>query len=84
MLPYDTQTDPPAPVVPVQVIYPDTGASLWLRGKIDSGAAMSVLPQTAVAGLALEPTGDILASGYFSLPSTAKTSRLICKTHRDK
>ena len=25
---------------------------------------MSVLPQTAVADLALEPTGDILASGY--------------------
>jgi predicted aspartyl protease len=43
---------------------PDTGVSIRLPAKIDSGAAMSVLPQTAVVDLTLEPTGDILASGY--------------------
>ncbi|MFQ5488385.1 MAG: retroviral-like aspartic protease family protein [Gammaproteobacteria bacterium] len=39
-------------------------ASVRLPAKIDSGAAMSVLPQTAVDELALEPMGDVLASGY--------------------
>jgi predicted aspartyl protease len=61
---YDTRVDPPAAYLPVQVTNPDTGASIRLLAKIDSGAAMSVLPQTAVANLALDSTGDVLASGY--------------------
>ena len=61
---YNTSIDPPAAYLPVRMTNPDTGASIRLPAKIDSGAAMSVLPQTAVADLALEPTGDILASGY--------------------
>ncbi len=35
-----------------------------LSAKIDSGAAMPVLPQTALVDLALEPMGDALVSGY--------------------
>ena len=61
---YDTSKDPPAAYLPVRMTNPDTGASIRLPAKIDSGAAMSVLPPTAVVDLALEPTGDILASGY--------------------
>ncbi len=61
---YDTSVVPPAASLPVQITNPETGVAINMLAKIDSGAAMSVLPQTAVAGLALEPTGDILASGY--------------------
>jgi predicted aspartyl protease len=61
---YDTSVDPPAAIVPVQVTNPDSEASMRLPAKIDSGAAISVLPQTTVADLSLEPTGDVLASGY--------------------
>jgi hypothetical protein len=55
---------------------PDTGASIRLPAKIDSGAAMSVLPQTAVADLALEPTGDVLASGYDRAVALLPTSSI--------
>ena len=52
---YDANVDPPAAYVPVQVTNPDTGASMRLSAKIDSGAAKAVLPQTALVDLALEP-----------------------------
>ncbi|MFQ5812814.1 MAG: hypothetical protein ACE5I2_06450 [Anaerolineae bacterium] len=61
---YNASIDPPAAYLPVRMTNPDTGASIRLPAKIDSGAAMSVLPQTAIVDLALEPTGDVLASGY--------------------
>lgn len=64
MYQYDVTVDPPAAYLPVQITNPDTEASDRLPAKIDTGAAMSVLPQAAVADLALEPTGDVLASGY--------------------
>ncbi|MDH7486302.1 MAG: hypothetical protein QHJ81_08475 [Anaerolineae bacterium] len=61
---YDTTVDPPAAYVSVLITNPDTKTSASLPAKIDSGAAMSVLPQTTIVELALEPMGDILASGY--------------------
>ena len=61
---YDASIDPPAAYLPAQMTNPDTGESVRLPAKIDSGAAMSVLPQAAVTDLALEPIGDVLASGY--------------------
>ena len=65
---YDPRFAPPAPYVPVQLRNPDTGTTTTISAKIDSGADMSVLPQAVVANLALEPTGDILASGYDRKP----------------
>jgi len=61
---YDVSVDPPAAYLSIEVTNPDSGASIHLPAKIDSGAAMSVLPQTAVTDLALEPMGDVLVSGY--------------------
>jgi len=61
---YDLNATPPAAYLPVRITNPDTGTLVSLPAKIDSGASMSVLPQTAVTDLALEPTGDVLASGY--------------------
>jgi len=61
---YDTDIEPPAPCVTIQVINPGTGATESLAARKDTGAAMSVIPQRTIAALALEPTGDIWASGY--------------------
>jgi len=44
---YDATVDPPAAYVPVQVTNPDTGASMRLSAKIDSGAAI-LLPTYSV------------------------------------
>ncbi|MFQ5857943.1 MAG: retroviral-like aspartic protease family protein [Anaerolineae bacterium] len=84
---YDDREDPPAAYLSVQMTNPDTGVAIHLPAKIDSGAAMSVLPQTAVANLALEPMGDILASGYDRratlLPTYSVTFEVEGYTFRD-
>ena len=56
---YDGQRfSPPAPVAPVTVTNPDTGATLSSVGMlIDTGADISVLPESAAESLAL-PAGD--------------------------
>lgn len=66
---YDDREDPPAAYLSIQITNPDTEAATPLPAKLDSGAAMSVLPQTAVADLALEPIGDVLAMGYDRKPT---------------
>src|SRR4051794_18465058 len=56
---YDGQHfSPPAPVATVSVMNPDTGATLSSVGMlIDTGADISVLPESAVESLVL-PAGD--------------------------
>ena len=73
MYPYDASEDPPVARLSVQISNADAGAATRLSAKLDSGAAMSVLPQTAVADLALEPIGDILAMGYDRKPTLLPT-----------
>lgn len=64
MPPYDTSVEPAAAYLTVQVTNPNTGATTSLPAKLDTGAAISVLPQTTVVALTLDPTGDIWAAGY--------------------
>jgi len=61
---YDTQVMPPAPVVKTQVINPLTGETSHLPGKLDTGAAMTVIPRDIVTALHLEQMGDVLCQGY--------------------
>ena len=62
---YDTSFNPPAPVADVAVAHPVTGVSSGtLRGKLDSGADVTVIPARLVASLNLTPSGHIWTRSY--------------------
>lgn len=62
---YDTRFDPPAPVAEVILTHPVADLiSEPLRGKLDTGADLSVIPQQAVVALSLSPKGHVWARGY--------------------
>jgi len=50
--------------MPVRVADPVTGNQASLSGKLDTGAAISVLPIAAVAELGLLPQSDVWVAGY--------------------
>lgn len=64
MYSYDTSEQPPVAIVPVQVTDPATGGQASLPGKLDTGAAMSVLPTATVAALGLTTRSEVRVSGY--------------------
>jgi hypothetical protein len=65
MLVYDHSFEPPAPVAEVAVAHPITGASSGaLRGKLDSGADVTVIPERLIAQLSLAPKGHTWTRGY--------------------
>jgi predicted aspartyl protease len=62
---YDISFSPPAPVAEVTVLHPVTGTrSGVLRGKLDSGADVTVIPEQLVTQLGLTPRGRIWTRGY--------------------
>lgn len=62
---YDLNFNPPAPVADVTIVHPLTGArSGVLRGKLDSGADVTVIPERLVAQLRMTPKGRIWTRGY--------------------
>src|SRR5205085_11950550 len=62
---YDSSFHPPAPVAEVTVTHPVTGAeSGMLRGKLDTGADITVIPERVVAQLGLTPKGLLWTRGY--------------------
>jgi len=64
MYSYDTSERPPVAVVMVQVTDPTTGRQTSLPGKLDTGAAMSVLPTATVIALGLTARGDVWVAGF--------------------
>ncbi len=62
---YDRSFTPPAPVADVVITHPVTGAgSGVIRGKLDSGADLTVIPGGLVADLKLSPKGRVWTRGY--------------------
>ena len=67
MIPYDTSFDPPAPVVDVTIIHPTTDrSSSVLRGKLDSGADITVIPDKIISELEISPKGYVWVQSYDS------------------
>jgi predicted aspartyl protease len=61
---YDVSFEPPAPYVSLQVSNPETSDKVLLRGKLDSGASISILPDTTIALLELVPQDDIWIAAF--------------------
>ena len=62
---YDATFNPPAPVADVSISHPVTGAeSDLLRGKFDTGADVTVIPEQLPAQLNLTAKGQIWTRGY--------------------
>ena len=62
---YDLAFSPPAPVVGVTVAHPISGVrSGPLRGKLDSGADVAVIPERLVTQLRIGLKGRIWTRGY--------------------
>lgn len=61
---YAAQFHPPAPVAAVVVAHFLTSHSVELTGKIDTGADLTVLPETLVQQLGLSPKGMVWTRGF--------------------
>jgi predicted aspartyl protease len=63
--PYDRNFSPPAPVAGVAIIHPVTGISSGLlQGKLDTGADITVIPESLVSKLGLSAKGNLWARSY--------------------
>ena len=68
--PYDVRFTPPAPVVELVVSTPGAGGkSLPLKGLIDSGADITVLPDNVVTELGLQMVDEMLVGGFDGMSS---------------
>jgi hypothetical protein len=62
---YDRAFNPPAPVTDVTVANPvSKNKSFILRGKLDTGADITVIPETLVSPLGIRPRSRAWTRGY--------------------
>lgn len=75
MIDYNDDYNPPAPVVPVQIINPVTGESTTVNALIDSGASVSVVLLDAVDEIGLKPVAQASVQGFGKIVQTVPVFR---------
>jgi hypothetical protein len=73
MKPYDVAESPPAPMADCQVQNPVSKAVKGQKGKLDTGAAGTVIPVTIVDELGLMPVGERVMYDYKGNPELHDT-----------
>lgn len=62
---YDTSVRPPAPFADVLILHPfDPEQTRHIRGKLDSAADISVIPEEVADALRLIPAREVQTQGY--------------------
>jgi len=61
---YDLELQPPAPFTEVSITNFATGQSVYLPGKVDTGAGITVIPERVVRDLVLPKAGEMLCQSY--------------------
>ena len=61
---YNSEEEPPAPIVEAEVFHPRLQMSLKGKAKLDTGAGLSVIPEEWIGELRLLPCGEKDVSGY--------------------
>ena len=64
MLPYDKSFKPPAVVIDIKIVKPVEEREKMLRAIVDTGASLSVIPETVVDELQLIPQTSVNAKAY--------------------
>ncbi len=64
MFRYDTTIKPPAAFVQVTLFDPITGLSVQKPGKLDTGASITVLPESVVTTLRLKAVSEGFVTGF--------------------
>jgi predicted aspartyl protease len=65
---YDARLDPPAPVLPVRIAPPGEAEGVLLLALIDSGADITVIPESVTAQADLPVTGNVRVRGVGGSP----------------
>ena len=67
---YDRAFDPPAPVADVTIANPVTpNKRSRVRGKMDTGADITVIPERLIVSLGISPKGRVWTRGYDGTPA---------------
>lgn len=64
MIDYDFSYKPPAPIAEVTLIHPILGESCLEKGKLDTGADITVIPEKLISELKLSPKGRTWTRSY--------------------
>ena len=70
---YDTELDPPAPVIPVRVSGPTGDAAMMLPMLVDTGADCTLLPVSIVRQLGLPQVDTLRIIGVGDVARSATT-----------
>ncbi len=70
---YDSAHDPPALILDVEILHPVDQTKEQLKGKIDTGASMTVIPASVRQKLKLEPAGEVDLTDYKGVHQTSPT-----------